>query len=150
MIVDLDHSKSVNDVDGHLCGDVVLREAARRLAASVRNYDTVGRYGGKEFLVVVPSTDGTGALALADRIHEAIGRSPVQTEAGPLGGTASCGVAVCGCERPLRPEALLHLAEEALYPGKGRGRNCSELAVPPEETFADTPPSVSDQIPVKP
>lgn len=150
IIVDLDHFKSVNDVHGHLCGDVVLREAARRLAASVRSYDTVGRYGGEEFLVVVPSTDESGALALAERIREAIEQSPIQTEAGPLGVTASCGVAVCSCERSLKPEALLHLADEALYRAKGRGRNCSELAVLPEETPADTPLSISDQIPVKP
>ncbi len=149
IIVDLDHFKSINDTHGHLCGDAVLREAARRLAVSVRNYDTVGRYGGEEFLVVAPSTDGVGVLGLAERIRQAIEQSPVQTESGPLRITASCGAATCDCEHPLKPDALLRRADEVLYRAKGLGRNRSELAAPGNAASGDTAASVSERISVK-
>ncbi|HVB87617.1 MAG TPA: diguanylate cyclase [Candidatus Dormibacteraeota bacterium] len=138
IIIDLDHFKSVNDTHGHLCGDEVLHEAARRLLASVRNYDTVGRYGGEEFLVIAPATDGPGTLALAERIRQAIDDPAIPTEAGPVHITASCGAAVSDCEHALKPDDLLRIADEALYRAKGRGRNCSELAGPPQAASAAT------------
>ena len=70
--MDLDHFKYVNDTYGHLAGDDVLREAAQRMMACVRPYDSVGRYGGEEFLIVVPSSDAMGTLGLAERIRRAI------------------------------------------------------------------------------
>jgi diguanylate cyclase (GGDEF)-like protein len=81
VLLDLDHFKNVNDALGHLAGDAVLKEAARRMTLAVRPYDTVGRYGGEEFLVVVPSSDGVGTMALAERIREVIQSAPVTTEA---------------------------------------------------------------------
>lgn len=148
IIVDLDHFKSINDTHGHLCGDAVLREAAHRLAASVRNYDTVGRYGGEEFLVVAPSTDGPGALVLAERICQAIAQSPVRTDSGSLFVTASCGAATCDCEHALKPDALLRLADQALYRAKAGGRNRSELAAPASAAADPSGPS-PERIPVK-
>lgn len=127
IILDLDHFKSVNDRHGHLCGDQVLREAARRIASCVRTYDTVGRYGGEEFLVVAPTTDGTGSLALAERIRLSI-EPPMETETGPITITVSCGVASSEGSNPLTANALLRRADEALYRAKGAGRNRSELA----------------------
>ena len=128
MIVDLDHFKSVNDTYGHLCGDQVLREAARRIAGCVRTYDTVGRYGGEEFLVVAPTTDGAGALALAERVRQAIEEPAIKTDCGEVKITASCGVATSRGDDPLSASELLKLADEALYRAKARGRNRSELA----------------------
>jgi two-component system, cell cycle response regulator len=132
MILDLDHFKSINDTYGHLCGDQVLREAARRIAACVRNYDTVGRYGGEEFLVVVPTTDGAGALALAERIRQSIEQAPIETDAGPVKATTSCGIASTGCTNKLSSTALLKLADDALYQAKALGRNRCELADGPD------------------
>ncbi|MDE3110054.1 MAG: diguanylate cyclase [Acidobacteriota bacterium] len=128
IIVDLDHFKNVNDTYGHLCGDQVLREAARRIAECVRTYDTVGRYGGEEFLVVAPATDGAGALALAERIRQAIEQPAIETDSGNVKITASCGAASCGGRYPLSTSELLNWADEALYRAKARGRNRSALA----------------------
>ncbi len=143
IMIDLDHFKEVNDSHGHPCGDIVLREIARRLNSCVRPYDTVGRYGGEEFLVVVPSTDVAGTLRMAERILEAIRATPVTTQEGPVLMTASLGVAISGNGRLLNPESLLRLADDALYRAKARGRNCCELA-PPVEPEA---PASEDQVP---
>src|ERR1700683_1638487 len=84
MLGDLDHFKNVNDTYGHVVGDEVLREIARRLLASVRSYDFVGRYGGEEFLVVLNNCDSAQAVARAQEIRNAIANQPVLTERGPL------------------------------------------------------------------
>lgn len=136
IILDLDHFKSINDTYGHLCGDEVLHEAARRISLSVRNYDTVGRYGGEEFLVIAPGTDGPGTLVLAERVRQAIEDPAVPTEGGSVRMTASCGVAISDCDHPLKPDDLLRIADEALYRAKDRGRNCSELCRYPEPATA--------------
>ena len=132
IMIDLDHFKLINDTHGHPCGDAVLHEVVRRIDTCVRPYDTVGRYGGEEFLVVVPSADEVGTLRMAERIREAIQATPAITQKGPVPMTASLGVAVSGGGRLLNPEALLHLADDALYRAKARGRNCCELALPVE------------------
>lgn len=128
VLLDLDHFKSVNDTFGHLAGDVVLKEAALRMKQAVRPYDTVGRWGGEEFLAVVPSSDTEGTLALAERIREAIQSTPVTTQAGDVRVTASCGVAASTESNRLDPQTLLRLADEALYRAKEHGRNRSEPA----------------------
>ncbi len=139
ILIDLDRFKNVNDTYGHLCGDSVLREAAHRMVSSVRPYDTVGRYGGEEFLIVVPSSDATGSLKLAERIRDAFQSVPFATDAGPLRVTISCGVAASGGRTPPESQALLQLADEALYRAKERGRNRSELAVNPEGDSRNQP-----------
>jgi two-component system, cell cycle response regulator len=128
ILIDLDHFKNVNDTYGHLAGDAVLKEAARRMNASVRPYDTVGRYGGEEFLVVAPSCDSSGAVILAERIRESIQAPPMPSVAGPVSITASCGVAVSTIAKPLDAQELLRSADEALYRAKENGRNRSEFA----------------------
>jgi diguanylate cyclase (GGDEF)-like protein len=84
ILCDIDHFKGVNDSFGHLVGDEVLRETAKRLLASVRTYDFVGRYGGEEFLVVLNNCDPTFALARAEEIRNTIAQRPVQTSTGPV------------------------------------------------------------------
>jgi two-component system cell cycle response regulator len=136
ILIDLDHFKNVNDTYGHLAGDAVLREAARRMTASIRPYDTLGRYGGEEFLVLAPSCNSSGAVKLAERIRESIQALPMPSVAGPVSITASCGVAVSTSAKPLDPQELLRLADEALYRAKENGRNRSEFAAKPVLTDA--------------
>jgi two-component system cell cycle response regulator len=132
ILIDIDHFKQVNDTCGHLTGDAVLKEAARRIASCVRPYDTVGRYGGEEFLVVAPSCDRPGSVRLAERIREFLPAAPIETETGLMTVTASCGIAVSLAAKPLDPKQLLLLADEALYRAKELGRNRSEFASEPE------------------
>jgi two-component system cell cycle response regulator len=132
VLVDLDHFKWVNDTHGHMAGDAVLQEVARRMAACVRPYDTVGRYGGEEFLIVVPNSDSTGTMKLAERIRKSIESPPIATSAGEIQMTASLGVAINSAPIPADPQELLHMADDALYRAKDGGRNRSELAVPEE------------------
>lgn len=126
LLVDLDHFKSVNDTYGHLAGDEVLREAARRLKESVRTYDILSRYGGEEFLVLMPGCDEADARAQAERLRAAISDGPIEIpsakgEAYHL--TASFGVTVSSPMTLESPESLVRIADEALYEAKRRGRN---------------------------
>lgn len=128
LMIDIDHFKKINDTHGHPAGDVVLQEIARRMKASVRDYDTVGRYGGEEFLIVIPTSDAAGTIAIGERIRKTIERKPISTEKGELKVTGSVGVAVSSPTLPVDSEMLLRLADEALYRAKAMGRNRTELA----------------------
>jgi two-component system, cell cycle response regulator len=128
VLMDVDHFKLVNDGCGHLAGDAVLLAIAQRIASCVRPYDTVGRYGGEEFLVVAPLSDAPGTMALAERIRMHIESAPVEAVVGSIRVTVSCGVAVSDGNTPIETEGLLHLADEALYRAKAQGRNRCELA----------------------
>jgi len=121
ILADIDHFKAVNDTYGHLAGDAVLKEAADRMSSSVRTYDTVGRYGGEEFLIVVPNADASGTTAVAERIRIGISERPIITDAGPVSITASLGLAVSTLDAETRE--LLRSADEALYSAKAHGRN---------------------------
>ncbi len=147
VLADLDHFKFVNDRLGHLAGDAVLQEAARRMAATVRPYDMVGRYGGEEFLIVAPSADAQGTFALAERIRHAIESQSVRTDAGDVSMTLSLGVAASDPSRPLDARQLIQAADEALYRAKERGRNRSELAEHPD--FASVDQSQGETVPAK-
>jgi two-component system, cell cycle response regulator len=120
ILADLDHFKSINDTYGHLAGDAVLKEAACRMQASLREYDSVGRYGGEEFLMVVPAGDANGTAAVAERIRLAICERPIDSDAGPISVTASLGIAV---SVDGETKEVLRCADEALYCAKARGRN---------------------------
>lgn len=140
IMADVDHFKHVNDTYGHLCGDSVLKEVTLRMKASVRPYDTVGRYGGEEFLIVVPSSEALGTLRLADRIRKAIEATPIVTDSGEIKVTASFGVSASTIARPLPPEVLLRLADDALYRAKQQGRNRAEIGVA-ERSILDPEPA---------
>jgi len=130
LLADLDHFKQVNDTYGHLAGDEVLKETARRLLSSVRSYDFVGRYGGEEFLVVLNNCDPAFSLTRAEEIRKAIARQPVPTSGGAIPATMSIGLLISQ-EWGYRPmEELLHEADSALYAAKGAGRNCVKVARP--------------------
>jgi diguanylate cyclase (GGDEF)-like protein len=126
----VDHFKSVNDKQGHVIGDEVLQEIARRLISSVRSYDFVGRYGGEEFLVVLNNCDTSFAFARAEEIRKSIGIRPIQTSRGPVEVTMSLGLLSTSDwgDRPL--EELLNETDAALYAAKASGRNCCKIAKP--------------------
>ena len=128
-MLDLDHFKRVNDTHGHLVGDEVLREVARRLQKAVRIYDSVGRFGGEEFVVVLPGADRQNAMRAAERIRADISRDPIETTVGPLTITASLGVVTRHTELANDATALLVAADGALYEAKEHGRDRVEVAV---------------------
>jgi two-component system cell cycle response regulator len=130
LIADLDHFKRINDTCGHLAGDAVLREVARRMQASVRKYDAVGRYGGEEFLIILPGSNEAHALHLAERIREQIGSEPVASPEGTHPITASVGVTGWAAGAVPPPELLIRAADSALYRAKSTGRNRVEWGVP--------------------
>lgn len=131
ILADLDHFKNINDTRGHLCGDAVLKEAARRMSACTRQYDTVGRYGGEEFLIVVANTDDSVAIKLAERMRKAIESKPFVTDSGEISLTASFGVADSSNAQASDAKMLIQLADEALYRAKRQGRNQCEISTSP-------------------
>jgi len=121
VMADLDHFKHINDQHGHLAGDDVLREAARRLRSTFRRGDAVGRYGGEEFVALAVGCLMEDAVALAERFRERIGSERFETSAGSIAVTTSVGVAVIpGVDTSW---TLLKAADEALYRAKAAGRN---------------------------
>ncbi len=122
VMIDLDHFKSINDTYGHPTGDEVLRETASRLIEVMRSYDFAGRYGGEEFLVVLPSCSAHSGVRRAEDFRRAIADRPVPTALGALAVTCSIGVAAHDNAMP--PEELIRRADEALYRAKRLGRNC--------------------------
>jgi diguanylate cyclase (GGDEF)-like protein len=142
VLADVDELRRVNEELGHGVGDEILREAARRMSSSVRPYDAVGRYGGDEFLIVLPGSDGLGALTVGERIRESFSRRPIHTSAGPVPVTLSLGVAAEGGEGSGDSSTLLRAADGALKRAQKGGRNRTALsdesgmaidAVPPEK-----------------
>ncbi|HYY11577.1 MAG TPA: GGDEF domain-containing protein, partial [Kineosporiaceae bacterium] len=132
VMLDLDHFKAVNDGHGHPFGDAVLREFARRLQDCLREVDTVTRYGGEEFTVVLPETGADGAAAVAARIVRAIRDRPFTVGARSAEVTVSAGVASFPDHGRTASE-LLRSADQALYAAKGAGRDrwcLAEVAVP--------------------
>jgi diguanylate cyclase (GGDEF)-like protein len=123
VMIDIDHFKSVNDTFGHIAGDDVLREVASRLTDSVRPYDAVSRYGGEEFLLVMPHMDITGLRERLTAVHDAICLQPFVFTGGRVNLTCSFGVFTLFCDQRLTVEQLLDRADRALYQAKHTGRN---------------------------
>lgn len=128
ILCDLDHFKSVNDRFGHDAGDTVLKFAADVFRRGVRETDAACRWGGEEFLLVLPGADLQGALALADRIRLDLSASPVAIGQECLYVTVTMGVASLGIDETL--EAAIERADQALYLGKEAGRNRA-FSMPP-------------------
>lgn len=118
---DIDHFKRINDCYGHQTGDEVLCGLARLLTEQLRPFDSLGRFGGEEFLIVAPIKNGTCHVALFDRLCRQVANTPIVTRNGPLALTLSIGVA---CFRPTDDlDQLLARADAALYRAKEQGRN---------------------------
>lgn len=131
--IDIDHFKAVNDTYGHEAGDVVLRGVAATLRTSIRSTDTLGRYGGEEFMVILPETDSVAAAAIAEKLRQLIlgARFAVGSQ-GTVSVTVSIGVAI-GVGRTLRVEVLVRDADAAMYSAKALGRNQVYLFEEPDE-----------------
>jgi diguanylate cyclase (GGDEF)-like protein len=133
-IADIDHFKRINDTYGHLVGDTALCEAASRMRAQLRPYDVIGRYGGEEFLVVLPGCTSQDAFKLAERLRIGMSQEPIEIPGGTIEVMCSLGVAASDMIVALEPAALIQAADSALYRAKAGGRNRVELATIPDIT----------------
>lgn len=122
LLMDLDHFKSVNDTHGHLSGDLVLQEASRRLSRMLRAYDSIGRYGGEEFLIVAPGTEEKELCELAERLRTGVECEPVRAGRAEIHITLSIGAAIPP-PGDQRPSHAIAAADGALYKAKKTGRN---------------------------
>jgi diguanylate cyclase (GGDEF)-like protein len=130
-LLDLDHFKSINDTWGHPTGDRVLQEAAKTLREAVRECDAVGRYGGEEFLLVLPETSLPGALALLERCRVQLTEIRITADSGErFAISASFGVTCNEHCLDAPAETLARVADEALYEAKKKGRNRVEVLLP--------------------
>jgi two-component system cell cycle response regulator len=123
VLADLDHFKSVNDTHGHFAGDAVLREFARRMQSATRPYDAVGRYGGEEFLIILPGCDAVCTASQAERMRAALANETMTINERPHQVTCSFGAT---CWRPgmdTSTDTLIRVADSALYMAKGQGRD---------------------------
>lgn len=128
IMVDLDHFKKVNDTYGHIAGDAVLRIASQKMLAMMRLYDSIGRYGGEEFLIVLPECCLECATAFAERLRSCIDLESMDTPEGMIPVTISLGVAENSRDVRRDRHSLVKAADTALYKAKENGRNRVEMA----------------------
>ncbi len=126
ILADIDRFKAINDTHGHLVGDAALRQAAARIEGAVRSVDLVGRYGGEEFLLLLPGLDAAHAAAVGERVRRAVAAQPLHLPEVTLSLTVSLGVAQAVAGDTV--ESLVARADEALYRAKRSGRNRVECA----------------------
>jgi two-component system cell cycle response regulator len=123
VLADLDHFKGVNDTYGHFAGDAVLREFTRRMTAAMRAYDSIGRYGGEEFLIILPGCDESCTANQAERLRAALAAEPMQINDAQHAVTASFGATTWRPDGGVTSDTLIHIADDALYMAKNQGRN---------------------------
>ena len=143
VMFDLDYFKSVNDDHGHLCGDALLTAVGKRMQELLRNSDVKCRYGGEEFLVLLPDTPIDGAVHVADVLRQEIAKLSVLWNGQPVSTTASVGVAVAD-KGELDARALVGHADAALYRAKHLGRNRVCVDGRDDDSPASSEPAVSD------
>ena len=147
VMVDLDHFKRINDTYGHAAGDAVLCQVAARMCGAIRPYDSLGRYGGEEFLMVLPGCDPVDAAGLAERLRARIAGQPMDTPDGAaIPVTISLGVAATADATHAEAEPAIRAADDALYQAKRRGRNRVEHA-PSAAAPCPPPPQTSLGVP---
>jgi len=129
ILADVDHFKRINDTLGHAAGDEVLKEVARRLKADLRPYDIVGRYGGEEFLIILPGCNLANGVKRADEIRKIVSGQTIPTPAGSTSVTVSMGVTASDNSRYCIPAEFLQEADASLYRAKNNGRNRVEAFV---------------------
>ena len=131
LMIDLDHFKAINDTQGHQAGDALLRALAERLQTGKREYDVVGRYGGEEFLILLPQVGAEAALELAERVRTEVAKTALKDDLGrPARVTISLGISTFDGLEHLSEEELIRRADEALYRAKDLGRNRSVVFTP--------------------
>jgi len=130
LMLDIDHFKKINDTYGHLTGDTVLKEVTQRIIKAVRGYDSVGRYGGEEFVVVLPGCTRDQIEHGAERIRSAVDDGPIVVNASTVSVTVSIGAAVATVEKHglISDTEMLAAADSALYRAKKIGRNRTVLS----------------------
>jgi len=129
LLCDIDHFKRINDVHGHLVGDAVLEHFAVRMQSAVRSDDTIGRYGGEEFLVVLNGCKARDLAMRAEQVRRCLIDEPFPVREGMLNVSASIGGAtVDGQSSMVTAEMILEQADAAMYEAKSQGRNCVRLA----------------------
>lgn len=143
MIMDIDFFKRVNDTHGHDVGDEVIREFSERIGASVRGIDLACRYGGEEFVVVMPDTDLSVASTVSERLRRQISEKPFSASKGALELGLTCSIGVTVSKEEENSDGLLKRADEALYKAKGDGRNRVVVAPSNVETFERAPGAVA-------
>ena len=136
VLVDLDHFKAVNDTHGHFAGDAVLSEAGRRMQSDMREYDSLGRYGGEEFLVLLPGCDQRSTCSSAERMRAHLANQPMVLSDTTVRMTASFGGTSFQPGAPCTAEQLIRRADEALYKAKDLGRNRVEYLESGEDADA--------------
>jgi diguanylate cyclase (GGDEF)-like protein len=136
ILFDLDFFKRINDSHGHRAGDTVLKEVVRRAKIELRPYDVLGRYGGEEFMVLLPGCELRAGAVVAERLRKCDAERPIAVDSRELEVTASFGI-VCSSQPHASLEMLVDSADSALYRAKAGGRNRIELAKP----TSTTPPS---------
>jgi two-component system, cell cycle response regulator len=132
ILADVDHFKQVNDTLGHAAGDEVLEVVSRRLKSHLRPYDLVGRYGGEEFLIVLPACNLAPATQRAEQLRQSVSGNSILTMFGSVPVTLSMGVTASNSDSDLTVQQLLQQADEALYYAKETGRNCVQVFCPGE------------------
>ena len=130
ILADIDHFKNINDSFGHLAGDAVLVEVASRLKQDLRIYDGAGRYGGEEFLLILPGCDLATTIRRAEKIRQFVSADPIKMGTQKQKVTISMGVTVAESDRKMSSEALLREADAALYRAKENGRDRVEARAP--------------------
>ena len=123
LMIDVDHFKVYNDTYGHPQGDIVLQNLARLLQEMSRTSDTVARWGGEEFAIILPETDSVGAQKIGQRLCEQVERYPFPGQELMPGGTLTISIGVATYASASRKEVLLQAADTALYTAKREGRN---------------------------
>lgn len=137
LMIDLDDFKAVNDRLGHLAGDSLLRQIARRMSECLRSSDLLCRYGGEEFCVVLPHTDAANAMQAAEHLRSSVSREPFDVGPGQVAMTVSIGVATFPCESPCGMKELIHSADQALYEAKRAGKNRCAATFPAKHAGTD-------------
>lgn len=122
VIVDIDNFKKVNDSHGHLAGDDVLRETSKRLNSALRKYDCLGRYGGKEFIAILPQSDFESTRAVAERICDAVRGTPFNVHGHSLNITVSAGIS-CFSDRDKDVDTAINRADQGLHQAKRAGKD---------------------------
>lgn len=138
LICDVDHFKKLNDTHGHPAGDEALREIASRMSASLRASDWVGRYGGEEFLIVLPRATLPQATEIAERVRRNVCSEPMQIAGAPLSVSVSIGAVVREPEQPTELAELVALADACLLRAKRQGRNQVIFHGAPERNRGDS------------
>ncbi|WP_153912895.1 GGDEF domain-containing protein [Shewanella sp. TC10] len=126
ILIDLDHFKQINDSYGHTAGDEVLKVAAKQLNSVTRKIDYLCRYGGEEFVLILPLTTEKKVLCVAEKLQQILSEVSFEWQGNPIAIEASIGCATI--KEGLPVEALLHLADKAMYEAKASGRNCIKIA----------------------